>query len=284
MPELPEVETMRRGVACVAGSRIERVQLVRCKARPIHVAPSRPTFRRKVTGRIITEVGRIGKRVVLHLDNDNVVILEPRMTGLVLLTDPPTREHLRVCLTLKGKRNRQLMYWDRRGLGSVHVLSPHELAVLREDKLGPDALAITADHLRERLRPSRRAIKVALLDQAVVAGIGNLYASELLHLASIHPQRRCNQLTVGQWKDLHAAMVDILTEAIRYEGSTLSDGTYRNALNKSGGYQNAHRVYDREGEDCRSCGRSAVVRIVQTQRSTFFCPRCQPLRSRSKPR
>ncbi|MCA9270748.1 MAG: bifunctional DNA-formamidopyrimidine glycosylase/DNA-(apurinic or apyrimidinic site) lyase [Planctomycetales bacterium] len=279
MPELPEVETMRRGVAPAAGRTISRVEFVRTQARPIDVTPSREGFRRRVAGRRIEQVDRIGKRVALVLDNAHTVVFEPRMTGLVLLADPPTQEHLRLVLTLAGSRSpRRLLFWDRRGLGCVHVYSPEELRRLTEEKLGPDALAVDAAALRLRLEKSRRAIKTALLDQAAVAGIGNLYASEILHLARIHPERPCCDLTGPHWRRLHTALRHVLTEAIRYEGSTLSDGTYRNALNKAGGYQNEHRVYDKAGGDCPTCGRAKIVRIVQAQRSTFFCPRCQARR------
>jgi formamidopyrimidine-DNA glycosylase len=148
-------------------------------------------------------------------------------------------------------------------------------AALGAGALGPDALELTADALRQRLHTSRRAIKVALLDQRAVAGIGNLYASEILHHAAIDPRTRCTRLTRGQWEKIHAATQEVLRTAIKYEGSTLSDGTYRNALNQSGGYQNHHRVYDRAGESCPRCKNKLVRRIVQTQRSTFYCPGCQ---------
>jgi formamidopyrimidine-DNA glycosylase len=198
------------------------------------------------------------------------------MTGLVLLADPPTREHLRFRLRLSGP-HRELLFWDRRGLGSVRLLSAAEFAALLgadSKTLGPDALAISPEQLRERLHKSRRAIKVALLDQRAIAGVGNLYASEMLHAAGIHPAARCNRLRGQQWDRLHTAMQVILNSAIEHEGSTLSDGTYRNALNQSGGYQNHHRVYDRAGQPCPTCGHE-VQRIVQAQRSTFFCPTCQ---------
>jgi formamidopyrimidine-DNA glycosylase len=97
----------------------------------------------------------------------------------------------------------------------------------------------------------------------------------LLHRARVHPERPCDAITRPQWRRIHAAMLEVLEEAIRYEGSTLSDGTYRNALNESGGYQNHHRVYDRAGRDCPGCGRSQILRIVQAQRATFYCPHCQ---------
>jgi formamidopyrimidine-DNA glycosylase len=119
-------------------------------------------------------------------------------------------------------------------------------------------------------------VKVALLDQKVVAGIGNLYASEILHLAQVHPGRRCDRVTRAQWAAIADATRAVLEDAIHYEGSTLGDGTYRNALNQEGGYQNHHRVYDRAGEECARCGPQSVVkRIVQAQRATFFCAVCQ---------
>ena len=279
MPELPEVETMRRGLTSVVGTRIASVERVACKLKPILVAPRPSAFRRRVLGRAIVAVDRIGKRVVVRLDSGDAIVFEPRMAGLVLLADPPDEEHLRLWLDLSGGRARRLMYWDRRGLGSVQLLTPRQLAeCYGPDKLGPDALALEPDQLHQRLRKSRREIKVALLDQRAVAGIGNLYASEILHMARIHPQRRCDRMTTVQWNRLHGAIVQVLTEAIRSEGSTLSDGTYRTALNQAGGYQNQHRVYDRADRLCPGCGGEVIVRIVQAQRSTFFCPNCQPKR------
>jgi formamidopyrimidine-DNA glycosylase len=116
---------------------------------------------------------------------------------------------------------------------------------------------------------------VALLDQRAIAGVGNLYASEMLHRSRIHPAARCYRLSRDQWTRLHAAMLEVLHSAIEHEGSTLSDGTYRNALNQQGGYQNLHLVYDRAGEECPTCQAATLRRIVQAQRSTFYCPACQ---------
>jgi formamidopyrimidine-DNA glycosylase len=275
MPELPEVETMRRGVAGIVGQRIADAQAVRTRLRPILITPRPQILRRRVVDRVITAVDRIGKRVVLRLDQE-ALVFEPRMTGLVLVAEPPDLEHLRFRLKLADREPRQLLFWDRRGLGSVRLFSARELQIqLGPDRLGPDALQVTAAQLRQRLQASRRAIKVALLDQRAIAGIGNLYASEMLHAARIHPEVPCNQISSRQWLRLHAAMQHVLDQAIRYEGSTLSDGTYRNALNRSGSYQNQHRVYDRAGLSCPSCGRARIQRQVQAQRATFFCPRCQ---------
>ena len=195
MPELPEVETMRRGISRIVGSRVAGVERVRCRRRPIAIEPAIGGFRRRAVGATIAGIERIGKRVVVRLDRPEAIVFEPRMTGLVLLTEPPTAEHLRVRIGLDGGPACELLYWDRRGLGSVRLLSSAELARrYDESTVGPDALAITAGQLCERLGGSRRAIKVALLDQRAVAGIGNLYAAEILHRAGIHPERRCDRL------------------------------------------------------------------------------------------
>jgi formamidopyrimidine-DNA glycosylase len=121
---------------------------------------------------------------------------------------------------------------------------------------------------------------VALLDQRAVAGIGNLYASEILHRARMHPERTCDSLRPAQWRNLHSAMREVLEEAIRSEGSTLSDGTYRVGRNRPGGFQVLHRVYQRAGQRCVQCGKAEIVRTVQAQRSTFFCPWCQRINRR----
>jgi formamidopyrimidine-DNA glycosylase len=280
MPELPEVETMRRGVLGVVGARIEDVERVTCRRRPITITPRIDRFRRRVVGHVICDVGRFGKRLVVHLDSGDAIVLEPRMTGLVLVTDPPTREHLRFRCVLSGGGSHELLYWDRRGLGSVRLFSPKEFAAaFGPTKLGPDALSMTGELFRTQLGGSQRAVKVGLLDQRTVAGIGNLYASEILHLAGIHPARRCHRITRTQWQAIADATHAVLEAAIRYEGSTLGDGTYRNALNQEGGYQNHHRVYDKAGHPCPRCGEvSQIMRIVQAQRSTYFCPDCQKMR------
>jgi formamidopyrimidine-DNA glycosylase len=220
----------------------------------------------------------------VKLNSGDAIVIEPRMTGLVLVAEPPTREHLRFrcSLSSNGRVNgrhaaRELLYWDRRGLGSVRLFSPKEFeAAFGPAKVGPDALAMTGEEFRAQLGASRRAVKVALLDQRAVAGIGNMYASEILHMAGIHPAKVCHRIKPAEWDRIADATQQILTAAIRYEGSTLRNGTYRNALNQEGGYQNHHRVYDRAGKACPRCGTgSSVVRIVQAQRSTFFCGSCQ---------
>ncbi|MGY8768421.1 MAG: bifunctional DNA-formamidopyrimidine glycosylase/DNA-(apurinic or apyrimidinic site) lyase [Pirellulales bacterium] len=278
MPELPEVETMRRGVLGVVGATIADVKRPPCRKKPIRITPAMGTFKRKLLGKQIADVARVGKRVVLVLDDDSRVIMEPRMTGIVLIADPPTVDHLRLEIQLENCAIETLLFWDRRGLGTIRWMSASEFEEAFSRKhIGPDALNIDWKTLRDCFANSRRAIKVALLDQKRLAGIGNLYAAEILHLAKVHPEKECDELTAPQWKKMAAAMQKVLTQAIRYEGSTLGDGTYRNALNQDGGYQNKHLVYAKAGKICGSCKKEEVLRIVQAQRSTFFCPRCQKL-------
>ncbi len=277
MPELPEVETMVRGIQkdCT-NRRVERLEFVRSRRRPIPVFPARASVVRRMANRRILGVTRLAKRIVLALDSEDVMIIEPRMTGLLLISPPPTQAHRRVVWHLNPSKGLadQLEFWDRRGLGTVSLLDASELAELRA-RLGPDALEITFDEWKTQLNSTSREIKVALLDQHLVAGIGNLYASEILHRAGISPLRSATTLGARRLARLDEATKHILQEAILYEGSTLNDGTYRNALNKDGTYQNHHRVYQRAGQRCASCKKSIIQRIVQAQRATFFCSRCQ---------
>jgi len=157
----------------------------------------------------------------------------------------------------------------------VRLVSPAELERdYGAARIGPDALEISAAELRQRLESSRRAIKVALLDQRAVAGIGNIYASEILHRIGVHPAVPCDRLAPARWIRLHRAMRKVLREAIDRQGSTLSDMVYRDAQGEPGQYR--FRVYQRAGEACLRCRQAEIVRIVQAQRSTFFCPACQP--------
>lgn len=275
MPELPEVETMRRGILAIVGAEIVDVGYPANRLKPIAVTPPRAQFRKRLVDRVISGIQRRGKRIVIDLTGHLHVVIEPRMTGLLLLAEPPDTDHLRVRWELRGAIE-QLWFWDRRGLGTISLMKSCQLAErLGPERLGPDALELEAGQLMERLQTSRRAIKVALLDQRAIAGIGNLYASEILHVARIRPGKPCCELTRQQWQRLDDAIRLVLTEAVRYEGSTLSDGTYRTVLNRRGGYQNHHRVYMREGQPCPRCRGRAIRRIVQAQRSTFWCPGCQ---------
>lgn len=278
MPELPEVETMRRGLAPVVGGIIDRVEFPDIPYRPIQVTPDRSQWNTLLRGQCITAVDRIAKRVLVRLDRGSSIVMQPKMAGLALIADPPSTAHVRLIVHLSNAACNHFQYWDRRGLGTVHLWDATQcLHTMGPDVLGPDALAITESEFARRFQILRRAVKPALLDQRLVAGVGNLYASEILHRALIHPERLCCELTRPQWKRIHRAMLEILHAAIVSEGSTLGDGTYRNAVNGEGQYQNQHAVYARAGQPCLRCHKSNIQRIVQTQRSTFFCPRCQKI-------
>ena len=275
MPELPEVETMRRGILAVEGATITAAEKVKCRRKPITISPGMSTIRRRLVGKKVKQVGRIGKRVFLQMENNDRLLFEPRMTGLVLVADPPSQQHVRFRLEF-SHGEKEVLYWDRRGLGMIYLLNDQQYQDRFSLKnLGPDALEVTGKLLKEIFGKSKRPVKVALLDQKKVAGIGNLYASEILFVAEIHPAKQCNRITMSQWDLIAETTIEILQTAIEHEGSTLSDGTYRNALNDPGGYQNMHRVYDKEGETCPICMDSVISRIVQAQRSTFFCKSCQ---------
>lgn len=269
---------MVRGIrSFVEGKRIVDFARCPCRCRPLSLKPGLAAIRRRCAGQIIRSARRRAKRIILELSSGDAFVIEPRMTGLMLVADPPDREHLRYEWRFdEAKRGKSLWFWDRRGLGTIRLLNRWELAeILAVGFLGPDALEMTVGDWQKRLKRTSRPVKVALLDQKLVAGIGNLYASEILHLAGIHPARPADRLRGPQIERLAASVLTVLEQAIRHEGSTLSDGTYRNALNQAGEYQNAHCVYDREGQECPTCHGPPVVRIVQAQRSTFFCRACQ---------
>ena len=273
LPELPEVETMCRGVVPIVGKKIISAERTTCKKQPIEIKPRIDAIKRKVVGTTVKAVSRLGKRAIVWTSNDDALIFEPRMTGILMIDDPPTIEHLRFKLTLSG-HPAELMFWDRRGLGKIQLVTRQQYEKEIANRLGPDALEVDDQVLSRQLGNSSREIKVALLDQAAVAGIGNLYAAEILFMAGVDPRTKCNRVKKRQWQRIAEATISILADAIKYEGSTLSDGTYRNAINGEGSYQNHHQVYDRENQPCPICS-LPIQRIVQAQRSTFFCKKCQ---------
>lgn len=280
MPELPEVETMVRGVRPhLVGRVIREVSLCRNNCKPILIKPGISQIRKRMVGQTCVGVRRLGKRVIIEASGGWSLVLEPRMTGLVLLSDPPDDEHLRLRIRFDGDGTYEsVWFWDRRGLGVVRLFSAGQMeSELGPGVLGKDALEMSLEDWAECCGKSRREIKILLLDQKAVAGIGNLYASEILHLAAINPMAAANSLKSNQLVQLAKAVGDVLRKAVEYEGSTLGDGTYRNALNQHGRYQNEHRVYMREGEKCLACQKMPILRVVQGQRSTFYCPACQRL-------
>lgn len=281
MPELPEVETMRRGILHLVGSRIADAEFPRGPKRPISTTPTPARIAATIRGGQLMAVERFGKRLALEIDlltGRRWLVIEPRMTGLMLVTPPPTVDHVRLVMHLQpaGKRSPQsLMFWDQRGLGTVRLVDARGLdRACGPARLGPDGLGITAADLQAGLADSRRAIKVALLDQRAVAGIGNIYAAEILHRAGIDPRAACRRLPRRAWEPLAGATRTVLAEAVRLEGSSIGDELYQTPTRRLGRFQRRHRVYGRAGKPCPTC-KTPIRRIVQAQRSTFFCPRCQ---------
>lgn len=292
MPELPEVETMRRGILPLVGGVIIEAFCPPSQHHPIKYSPPPEELFPALTNRQIVAIDRRGKRLLLRLDNGHALVIEPRMTGRILLDPPQLPSHVRLVLRVNktpeqrrrvvSAETRTMVFRDVRGLGTVRLLDEATCeAELGPLKIGPDALGIDCQELRDRLRGRRCAIKLALLDQKAIAGVGNIYASEALHLARIHPATPCCAITKQQWQRLHHALQAVLEEAIAYQGSTLSDGAYVTPSSESGRYQNEHRVYQRTGERCGQCHRGIIRRIVLGQRSTFYCPVCQPAHYRN---
>jgi formamidopyrimidine-DNA glycosylase len=280
MPELPEVETMCRGLAGVVGRRIVSATLPRSRVRPLSVRPAGPVLVRRLAGRTIAGVHRRGKRVVLELAAGagrprEWLVIEPRMTGQMLVVDPPSEEHVRLVVNLATGPRRRFLFWDRRGLGTIRLVDDRGLeAACGGAKLGPDGLVVEGDDLRRVLGSSRRAVKAAILDQRAVAGIGNIYAAEILFRVGLDPRTRCRRLRRDDWQRIALETRRVLAEAVRLEGSSIGDETYRTADSRPGRAQLRHRVYGREGKPCRRC-QAPIVRIVLAQRATFFCPACQ---------
>ena len=279
MPELPEVETMCRGIACFRGEIIETTLFPRHTRRASPIQPRPKILSSKLQGARITGITRLGKRAILSVtpaneNNDLFLIFEPRMTGLLLRVPPPTEKHVRLIARIK-KYKHPLIFWDRRGLGTITMVDKSTfMSRFGNNVLGPDALTASGPELYDKIHHSKRHIKVALLDQKILAGIGNIYASEILYAANIDPRTRCYRLSKDACARIASASSKILHHAIKHEGSSIGDETYRTADNRLGRYQRFHKVYGRDKNKCRRC-KNDIQRIIQTQRSTFFCPSCQ---------
>jgi formamidopyrimidine-DNA glycosylase len=274
MPELPEVETIRRDLDPELTGRT--IQGVRLYHDDIVLPPSdAASFPARLKGKRIVSVGRRGKHLLLHLDGDPIVHVQLRMSGrFVLATRPPDPAEFRhIAATFTLDDGRTLYYDDMRRLGGFRLLSSARWAA-EEDRLGPEPLesGYRAAHLAAALAATRAPVKNALLDQHRVAGIGNIYASEALFRAAVDPRRAGRDLSPGEVRRLHRAVRAILREAIESAGTTFRD--YRAVNGRSGRFQSRLSVYGREDEACRRCG-TTIERIVQAGRSTYWCPRCQ---------
>ncbi|MCX2726976.1 bifunctional DNA-formamidopyrimidine glycosylase/DNA-(apurinic or apyrimidinic site) lyase [Thermomicrobium sp. 4228-Ro] len=289
MPELPEVETVRRTLAPVlVGATV--VAAVRGAHPDDILLDPWPVFARSVRGREIESLERRGKYLAFRLRGEYRLVVHLGMTGELRLSHPaaPVSPHCHLALVLRSAhplppilvdpRQRFLLrYHDIRRFGRIALLDPAGWEMLSA-RLGPEPLdpALTALALWERLHERRSPIKSALLDQALIAGVGNIYADEALFRAGIHPERHCTTLRPDEVERLLAALRAVLTEAIASAGTTIRD--YRDGTGRAGSYQFQLQVYGKEpGTPCPRCG-APLERVRIAGRSSTFCPRCQPLR------
>jgi formamidopyrimidine-DNA glycosylase len=273
VPELPEVETIRRQLApALEGRTIERIEVVD----PRWSEPAPPeAIADAVDGRRIEHVGRRGKYVILSLEDDVHVVMHLRMTGNLLLVRAGDEEpaHLRVRMTLTGGRN--LLFVDVRRFGTGDVLLGSDaLAEYFASRLGVEPLSpdFTAEALRAQARGRRQPVKAFLLNQERVAGVGNIYADEALFRARLHPLREVGKLRRPQIEALRDAVVATLESGIDAKGASIDD--YRHTDGARGTFQDRFLVHTREGEPCPRCGTS-IRKIRAAGRGTYLCPNCQ---------
>lgn len=279
MPELPEVEVVRRGLERhVLGATITAVDVLH--PRPVRRDPRGPGgFAAALVGRRIERVHRRGKYFWLALDNGDALLGHLGMSGQMLVQPPaaPDERHLRVRFTLHGAaEGRELRYVDQRMFGGLLVSSggaqlPTEIAHIARDPLDPDF--DDAEFVR-RSRRRTAGIKRLLLDQTLVSGVGNIYADEALWLAGVHGDRPGDRLTGPQLRSVLAHARGVM-EAALDQGGTSFDALYVNVNGESGYFDRSLHAYGREGEPCDRCG-GPIRRVAFMNRSSYFCPACQP--------
>jgi formamidopyrimidine-DNA glycosylase len=276
MPELPEVETVRRMLEShVVGRTVRAVSLSGLALRE----PVSRALPRGLKGRAIRGVSRLGKFLVFELDGGQTLLSHLGMSGRWLFSERVEQDALpHVHVRVRFADGGELRFQDPRRFGLLRLVAAEKLARDRAiASLGPDPILspITAETLLESARGLKLSVKGFLLDQKRVAGIGNIYASEILHRAAIDPRRRAGALRPAEWQAIAVEIPAVLNEAIERSGTTFS--SYRTIWNEPGEYGAQLLVYDRARQPCRRCG-TPIRRIVQGQRSTFFCPRCQSRR------
>lgn len=294
MPELPEVETVRRGLAPV----MEGAVLASVEARrPDLRFPLPVDFVERLQGRRVENLDRRGKYLVAHLNSGESLIMHLGMSGRFTIEEGIERinagktgqfspgdfalaqggdpKHDHVVFRMEGKRSARITYNDPRRFGFMDIAPPGGLETCRHFKgMGPEPLGngFSAPALKEALKGKAAPIKAALLDQRVVAGLGNIYVCEALYRAGVSPRRKAGSVAGKRSDRLYGEIIAVLREAIEAGGSSLRD--FASTDGALGYFQHRFDVYDREGEKCRRCDK-AISRIVQGGRSTFFCPSCQ---------
>lgn len=274
MPELPEVEHTAQSLgAQITGSRI--VEVIKLDHEPMVETPAVEQFRTLLAGRKVQALGRRAKWIVVTLDDGWTLALHLRMSGALTVHDPAAEPDKYTHLVLRLEDGRQVFFTDPRKFGRARLLDAIGLAALDQAHgIEPLSAPFTPAELARLLAGRNRAIKPLLLDQTLIAGIGNIYADESLWRAQIHPLRMASSLTPDEIVALHAGILASLQAALANGGSTLRD--YRDSYGRSGTNQDHFNVYDRAGEPCPRCG-AAIERIVVGQRGTHYCPHCQSL-------
>ncbi len=274
MPELPEVESIRRGLARrVRGDVIESVWLGE-KPEPLK-SPALEIVAALEQARI-TAVRRVGKHIVFDLENAQLRTAVPPsqwvvhlgMTGRLVVAHPESEVARHTHAIVRLQSGRELRFVDPRRFGRLSVV--RDLGGFAPG--GQEPLGAGVRQFARLFRGRKTPIKSALLNQKLLRGVGNIYADESLHRAGIRPRRRASRLTGEELERLHRAVQQVLRQAIRAGGSSVSD--YVNAEGEAGSFQFEHRVYGREGEPCRKCG-SIIQRVVIAGRSAHYCPKCQ---------
>ncbi|WP_109505476.1 bifunctional DNA-formamidopyrimidine glycosylase/DNA-(apurinic or apyrimidinic site) lyase [Nocardioides speluncae] len=278
MPELPEVEVVRAGLERhVVGATISKVDVLH--PRPVRRDPRGASgFAAALTGRRIDAAHRRGKYFWLALDNGDALLGHLGMSGQMLIQPPgaPDERHLRVRFTLPGSPV-ELRFVDQRMFGGLLVSTggaglPTEIAHIARDPIDPE---FDDAEFSRRVRRRTAGVKRLLLDQGLISGVGNIYADEALWRAKVHGDRPGERLTAGQVGTLLAEVRTVLTEALG-QGGTSFDALYVNVNGESGYFDRSLNAYGREGEACRRCG-TPIRRIAFMNRSSYFCPRCQPV-------
>lgn len=274
MPELPEVESVRTGLeGLIKGATIKKVDVY--WGRIVSEPDDTERFKLELQGQTLESISRRGKFLLFHFTK-SVMISHLRMEGkyTVVSDHAPLTKHTHVVFHLED--GRELRYLDVRKFGRMALVEKGtEMTHPSLLKLGPEPTASTfaIEKFHEELKKRSKAIKGVLLDQGIVAGIGNIYADEVLHEAGIHPTCPANQLNEEQRIVLHQAILDVMDRAVTAGGTTIR--SYKNAFGQEGTYQQSLLVYGRVGENCQACGH-AIEKIKVAQRGTHFCPICQP--------
>lgn len=272
MPELPEVENVKNGLnklisgKVIVGTRVLWSNIIK--------EPPVPEFKKQIKGQKIQSVQRQGK-FLLFILTDYVLISHLRMEGKYRIeqSDAPLTKHTHVIFDLDS--NEELRYLDVRKFGKMSLVSKEKVHLHPSIKnLGPEPTeeTLTTKHLINALRKTERPIKACLLDQKIVAGIGNIYADEILYDACLHPERKGNSLNRKELEKLKNSIISIMTKAVEKGGTTIR--TYANAFGDEGSYQSFLKVYGKNGEACPRCHHT-IQKIKVAQRGTHYCPHCQ---------